>query len=84
MTWNVKIAAAKAADPENACPTCKHGQYPAAGPVPCNVMRIAPTIGYALTSIDVGADGHMVPGTAVLNCYGYEPKAEPVAVDLNA
>jgi hypothetical protein len=74
MTWSVKVAAPGANIPEghSACLSCKHGQFPRTGPQPCNVARLAYVLGYALTTIDVGADGHMASGTAVLNCDGYE------------
>lgn len=71
MTWSVNVRDAGGKLPEgtlqNACEKCKHDQF-------CNVRRVAWPIGNVLTSVDVGGNGHMASGTAVLQCYGFEPK----------
>jgi hypothetical protein len=65
----------------HACQSCKHGQHDFATDgqfykqiQPCYLPKVANSIGNILTSVDVGADGHMASGEALLKCNGYEPK----------
>jgi len=59
-------------------PILQHGQYDfVAGDRkinPCYLPSAGSIVGSLLTSIDVGADGHMAGGSADLKCSGYEPK----------
>ena len=62
-----------------ACQSCMHclNNHATGNPqrptvTPCNLPKIASTIGSLLTSIDCGADGHMAGGEAILRCHGYE------------
>lgn len=73
MTWGVLVAN-KEGD-LNASRECKHSVPPAGSHYsPCNIAKMAHTIGYLLTSVDVGSDGHMASGTAKLECHGFERK----------
>lgn len=73
MTWGTRIVRADGNTPlgSNACDSCVHGKY-VAPRAPCNIKHIATSVGYLLTSIDVGMDGHMACGTAELKCNGFE------------
>lgn len=74
MTWSSKITDKDGNTPEGkyqACEGCKHGQP---WPPPCMIARAHGTIvGSSLTVIDVGVDGHMAGGEAILKCHGFEP-----------
>jgi len=88
MTWSTQITRADGTNPTKegasvpdycACTSCKHGQYDMktlAGRTitPCNIPAVANTASGLLTAVDVGADGHMASGTALLKCNGYEAK----------
>lgn len=89
MTWSARISKSDGSFPKtinseyedyNACTSCKHGQYgwPTGGDVeqvvPCNIPNVSSCLGSILTSVDVGADGHMASGEAILKCNGYEEK----------
>ncbi len=83
MTWSARVLKADGTLPEGkdiytACQACAHSQKNAALPeraswCPCNVTKMAGNVGSMLTSIDIGADGHMAGGQADLKCYGFEP-----------
>ena len=70
-----------AAPDYSACMSCKHGQHDHrtdsdtgyANIQPCYIPKAVNGIGNVLTSIDVGANGHMASGEALLKCNGYEP-----------
>jgi len=80
MTWSARVTKQDGTIPEgqwSACNACKHNKpnpelvnkhHP-----PCQVAKIASSIGSILTSIDMGADGHMASGSADLKCSGFEP-----------
>lgn len=90
MTWSARITRPDGTNPTqeggtapdySACQSCKHGQYdhPTEGQFhkqiqPCYLPKVASNVGSLLTSVDVGADGHMAGGEALLKCSGYEPK----------
>ena len=88
MTWNAKVTrtdgtnptAEGASEPDYlACNSCEHGQLSVNLPSgmktsPCGIPKVFSIVGYLLTSVDVGIDGHLAPGEAVLKCAGYEPK----------
>lgn len=79
MTWSAKIVKGDGTGRSdgiygNVCCECKHGDSQNFGHPICNVQAIAHTLGYMLTAIDVGSDGHMACGEAVLKCTGFEPK----------
>lgn len=90
MTWSARITRPDGTNPTqegatnpdySACQTCKHGNalvetgHPWNKQInPCNISKVAHTIGPILTSVDIGADGHMAGGEALLKCSGYEPK----------
>ena len=82
MTWSARIAKEDGTFPVNtaggedyqACQTCKHGQYDEdTQQTPCRLPALSSCLGSLLTSVDVGSDGHMAPGEAILKCAGYEP-----------
>lgn len=80
MTWSARITKVDGSVPEgkhNACEVCLHAQKNKALPErvwrPCNIPSIGNQLGGLLTSIDVGADGHMAGGNALLQCQGFEP-----------
>lgn len=90
MTWSIRISDKSGIFPENkwqACEVCKHRQKNPALPrlvySPCNIPLVATHIGPLLTSVDVGADGHMAGGEALLKCFGFEPMAIANAGDNN-
>jgi hypothetical protein len=66
MTWGAKVTTAGGKDVQ-CYSDCKHYEG-------CYVRRASHSVGNVLTSIDVGADGHMASGTAVLQCNGFEAK----------
>lgn len=73
MTWGVLVTN-KDGD-LNVCRECKHSVPPAGSHYsPCNIAKMSQTIGSLLTSVDVGADGHMACGTAKLECHGFDRK----------
>jgi len=89
MTWSARITRPDGMNPENergvedysACMSCKHGDaLVETGHAwnkqinPCNVSKVAHTLAPIMTSVDIGADGHMAGGEALLRCSGYEPK----------
>lgn len=83
MTWSVRIVkddSPLAETREDACRTCKHGSARIGQHVPCIIKNAADTLGYMLTAIDVGRNGHMASGTAKLICYGYEEQEPPAEV----
>ena len=78
MTWSARITRPDGTNPVRegatapdyaACQSCKHVQGQ------CNIAKIAHTIAPVLTSVDVGNDGHMASGEALLKCNGYEQAA---------
>ena len=82
MTWGVEIVKGDGTRPDGTfyggtCRACKHGGSHAGGHHVCNVSAVAQQIASLLTAIDVGADGHMAAGNAVLQCHGFEAKPEP-------
>ncbi len=80
MTWSARVTRPDGSVPEGlycACQACTHNQQNPALPGqaswnPCNVSKMANNVGPILTSIDVGADGHMAGGEALLKCNGFE------------
>ena len=78
MTWTVNIVNAQ--DESQNCVACKHSKKNEATepgyiqPACCNIYAMMAQLGYLLTAIDIGADGHMAPGYAVLKCNGFELK----------
>lgn len=77
MTWSARITRPDGTTPTQegatapdyaACQSCKHNTGA------CQVAKIAHNVGPILTSIDVGCDGHMASGEALLKCNGYQPK----------
>lgn len=90
MTWSARVTRQDGTNPTqegatapdySACQSCKHGQcdhetggQPWPKIRPCFIANAAGSIGGILTSIDVGADGHMASGEALLKCNGYEAK----------
>lgn len=86
MTWGAQITKPDGTIPEvegkpqyHACATCLHGKsdFKTGSPnwptiTPCYIPKAANTIGSLLTSLDIGADGHMACGSAKLMCSGYE------------
>lgn len=86
MTWNVriikpgKLAEAATTVEANACTECKHGQPDPARHynTRCHIPGASWPIANMLTSIDVGSDGHIAGGNAVLECSGFEElEAQP-------
>lgn len=81
MTWSARVTKPDGSISEGlycACQACLHSQKNSALPgqaswSPCNVSKMAGNVGSILTSIDVGADGHMAGGQADLRCNGFEP-----------
>ncbi|WP_214173148.1 hypothetical protein [Geoanaerobacter pelophilus] len=77
MTWSAQVTRPDGTNPTtregsaysdyNACQSCQHTSF-------CNIGKMAHTIGPILTSVDVGSDGHMASGTALLKCNGYQLK----------
>ena len=76
MTWGAQIVRGDGTPSQknqHVCPECRHGVPGPDHRVPCSVTKLgAWAIGNVLTSVDVGADGHMASGTAVLKCNGFE------------
>ena len=95
MTWSARITRADGTNPTQegangpdyqACQSCRHGQndfetgrQPWPKIRPCNIPNVTSGLGSILTSVDIGSDGHMACGEAILKCNGYEaipPKEE--------
>lgn len=73
MTWGVIVTNKEGET--SVCRECKHSVPPAGSyHSPCNIIKMAHVLGSLLTSVDVGADGHMASGTAKLECNGFERK----------
>ncbi len=59
----------------NVCPDCVHSVYDQNLRTSyCNIPKVDSSIASFLTSIDVGADGHMASGTAILQCRGFQAR----------
>ena len=82
MTWSARFTDAAGKIPEgawSACQKCKYGQFDFATSKsaqrqikPCSLSNVSNPLASLMTSIDVGADGHMAGGTADLKCSGFE------------
>ena len=77
MTWGVQIVKADGTPSSknyHVCTDCKHGVADLSiGRAPCLVSVLGHwNIGALLTGVDVGRDGHMASGQAVMMCNGYE------------
>lgn len=77
MTWSARITRPDGTNPTMegatapdyaACQSCRYNTGA------CNISKISHTIAPVLTSVDMGSDGHMASGEALLKCNGYEPK----------
>ena len=87
MTWSLRIAKQDGTIPGEdyyACQTCKHNEVnpelPSRAQMPCNIPKIASSVSTLLTNVDVGSDGHMAAGEAILKCHGYECAEESGAL----
>lgn len=68
MSWTARVVSTKNPDSyESACLTCKHEG-------PCNIPRVTDNLGPLLSGVDVGRDGYMSIGDAVLKCNAHEDK----------
>lgn len=74
MTWGTQIVKADGTPSStnyHVCADCKHGRPDLSlGRAPCLVSAFQ--MGQLLTAVDVGRDGHMASGQAILMCNGYE------------
>lgn len=78
MTWSARITRPDGTNPTqegatapdySACQSCSHIGA-------CNITKVGNNVASILTSVDVGCDGHMAGGEALLKCSGYETEPD--------